>query len=171
MYANSDFLTSAEMEMALFERDPPAVSACGRVPTRLRRVARWRQGIAALHSRASPEANGEAMRMGDASLSLSKGRVGTGDETPLPRRRQSDEKVSSPLPGKPLKTRPRSGSLNPVVVSARGHASGVMQRQDMPAPKGRDITVAVRGGGNFLLNRYSVMTRRELGCFQTIMSN
>ena len=80
-----------------------------------------------------------------------------------------------------------------MVVSARGHASAVMQRQDMPAPKGRDIpaqgnalglrgiqhsqalkgrdiTVAVRGGGNFLLNRYSVMTRRELGCFQTIMS-
>ena len=79
-----------------------------------------------------------------------------------------------------------------MVVSARGHASGVMQRQDMPAPKGRDmpaqgnalglrgiqhsqalkgrdITVAVRGGGNFLVNRYSVMTRRERGCFQTIL--
>ena len=42
-----------------------------------RRIARWlvlssfceagRQGIVALHSRAGPEANGEAIRMGDAS--------------------------------------------------------------------------------------------------------
>ena len=40
-------------------------------------------------------------------------RVGTGDGTPLPRWRQSDEKkVPSPFPGKPLKTRPKSGSLS-----------------------------------------------------------
>ena len=61
----SDFLTWAKTGMALFE--PLTVSIRGRVPTRLRRVARWRQGIAALHSRASPEANGKAIRMGDAS--------------------------------------------------------------------------------------------------------
>ena len=60
-----DFLTWPETEMALIE--PLTVSIRGRVPTRLRRVARWRQGIAALHSRASPEANGEAIRMGDAN--------------------------------------------------------------------------------------------------------
>ena len=62
----ADFLTWAKTGMALFE--PLTVSIRGRVPTRLRRVARWRQGIAALHSRAradalhsraSPEANGE----------------------------------------------------------------------------------------------------------------
>ena len=62
-----------------------------------------------------PRGEWRAIRMGDASslaLSLSKGRVGTGDETPLPRRRQSDEKVPSPFPGKTLGTRPRSGCLN-----------------------------------------------------------
>ena len=61
-----------------------------------------------------PRGEWRAIRMGDASslaLSLSKGRVGTGDETPLPRRRQSDEKVPSPFPGKTLGTRPRSGCL------------------------------------------------------------
>ena len=38
-------------------------SECG-VPTRLRRVARRRAGV---HSRADPEANGAAIRVGDAS--------------------------------------------------------------------------------------------------------
>ena len=62
---SSDFLTWAETEMALFES--LTVWIRGRVPTRLRRVARWRQGIAALHSRASIAVNGEAIRMDDAS--------------------------------------------------------------------------------------------------------
>jgi hypothetical protein len=64
----SDFLTWPETEMALFECGPSTGSVCGRVPTRLRRVARWRQRIAAKHTPGRvPEANGEAIRMGDAS--------------------------------------------------------------------------------------------------------
>ena len=37
------------------------------VPTRLRRVARRRLPTAGVHSRANPEANGAAIRVGDAS--------------------------------------------------------------------------------------------------------
>lgn len=94
---DSDFLTSAEMEMALFERDPPAVSACGRVPTRLRRVARWRQAIAA---------NNTIMRVPRRMAqpfewATRRGRVGTGVGAVRPGCRKSDEKVSSPFPPSP----------------------------------------------------------------------
>ena len=82
------------------------VSIRGRVPTRLRRVARWRQGIAALHSRASTEANGKPFEW-----ATRRSRVGTGDETPPPRRRQTGEKSAKPVSGKTPQKPPRSGSL------------------------------------------------------------
>ena len=79
--------------MALFE--PLTVSIRGRVPTRLRRVARWRQGIAALHSVQAPRRMAKPFEW-----ATRRSRVGTGDETPLPRRRQSDEKSAKPVSGK-----------------------------------------------------------------------
>ena len=100
----ADFLTWAKTGMALFE--PLTVSIRGRVPTRLRRVARWRQGIAALHSRASTEANGKPFEW-----ATRRSRVGTGDETPPPRRRQTGEKSAKPVSGKTPQKPPRSGSL------------------------------------------------------------
>ena len=43
------------------------VGTGGGVPTRLRRVARRLLPTAGVHSRANPEANGAAIRVGDAS--------------------------------------------------------------------------------------------------------
>ena len=82
------------------------VSIRGRVPTRLRRVARWRQRIAAKHT--PVRVPGRTAKPFERATRRS--RVGTGVGAMRPGCRQSDEKAPSPFPGKPLKTRPRPGS-------------------------------------------------------------
>ncbi len=60
---------------------PPAVAGARGAPQRSTNPATTGCPVAApatgVHSRANPEANGAAIRVGDASLSLSNGRVGT----------------------------------------------------------------------------------------------